>query len=143
MECNKNCNFLYGIIGIIIGIVAGVAVGIVYSLGLIPITINLIIIALAFSIVALGILLATLIVPCCSRECIKKEKCVCSIGKILVIGIIGTFLASTISLTIGVATVSTVAAIFVGLTAFFFVVTIILITWLFICLIKNNCDYYC
>ena len=66
-------------------------------------------------------------------------KCVCSSGKCILLGSIGTFLSTTLALTVGVATATIAAIIFVTLAAFFFVVMLVSVVSLISCLIKETC----
>ncbi len=124
---------------VIASIILGVAVGTLFYLGLIPITLNFIRIAFGMSIVGMAILLGTIIVGIFGRECNPFKRCICKYGKCLLIGIIGTFLATTISTIIGVTVVSIAATIFVGLSALFFILMLVQIIALITCLINSIC----
>lgn len=139
--CKSFCSIGCDISSFIISIIVGIIVGVVFSLGLIPSTITLLIIAIATSAVALGVLVATLIAANNENGCNRISRCICSNGKCVLIGIIGTFLATAIALIIGVAAVTTVAAVFVGIAALFFVFLIINLFSMLFCIINENCKY--
>ncbi len=139
MNCNKCYNGINVILAVIISTIVGVAVGILFSFGLIPVTLNLIRIALIISVIAIGILLSTILSANFSREC-KVIRCICWAGKMLLIGAIGTLLSGTIVAVIGLTEVPVLSAVFVGLTAFFFIWTILYIIFLIKCLICKICE---
>jgi len=58
--CKKSNLTACEFIGVILSLVAGVAVGILFAFGLIPIALNLITIALVFSVVVIAILIFSL-----------------------------------------------------------------------------------
>lgn len=140
-ECGCKCKGGFGscLLGVILGVIAATAVGILFSFGLIPITLNFIIIALVTSVVSLGVLLGTLYAVKINNGYDCATKCVCSSGKCILLGSIGTFLATTLALTVGVATATIAAIIFVTLAAFFFVVMLVSVVSLISCLIKETC----
>ena len=137
--CRKNGLATEEIVGLILGIVAGIGVGILFALGLIPITINFIIIALIMSTITLAILLGVLFTANILRGCNSFYKCVCKLARFVLTGAIGTLLATTIALIIGVATITPAAIIFVALSALFFVIMIVSIVSLISCIIKQTC----
>lgn len=133
--CNKNnCIANCEIIGFTVSTIVGIIIGYLFAVGLIPITINLITIALFMSVIGLAILVATLLFT----NRINYE-CICKISKLLLIGSIGTLISTTISAILGVTIISLIASIFVGLSAFFFVLMIISIICLINCIIKELC----
>lgn len=134
---NENINS-YQIASIIISIGIGIAVGILFFLGLIPIVLNLIIIALITSVIALAIVLFSLFAANILRGINPFRKCTCSFARITLAGAFGTFLAATISTIVGVTEFSIVANIFVALTAFFFVLMILSLIGLYNCLIEQT-----
>ena len=139
MNCNKCYNGINVILAVIISTIVGVAVGILFSFGLIPVTLNLIRIALIISVIAIGILLSTILSANWAREC-KVIRGICWAGKMLLIGAIGTLLSGTIVAVIGLTEVPVLSAVFVGLTAFFFIWTILYIIFLIKCLICKICE---
>lgn len=138
-EYKKNEKVTCQILGIIFGIIIGVATGILFSLDLIPLTLNFIIIALIMSVISLAIILGSLFTANITEECNAFNRCICKFAQFGLVGSIGTLLSTTIALTIGVTISSLIAAIFVGLSALFFVIMIIAITFLLDCLIKKTC----
>lgn len=143
-ECKcSNGIFGYNVVAVIISILIGIVVGILFSLALIPETLIFIIVALVFSVVSLAILLGSLGVANVTRERNAFSKCVCTTGKCILVGSIGTLLASTIALTIGIGTATIASIIFVGLTAFFFIWTIISVFYMVWCAIKRTCNRCC
>lgn len=141
-ECKQNSSFGCSIFSFIISIVIGVIFGVLFSLGLIPVTLNFIKIALVMSAIAMAILLVSLFASNYIRGCNGFDKCVCSVGKCLLIGAIGTFLSATAAATAGLIISSIVSAIFVGLTMIFFIFMIIAIISTFYCVIKRTCKNY-
>ena len=137
--CQKCGLSSYDFIGVLFGIIAGIGVGILFSLNLIPITLNFITIAIIMSVVSVAILLGTLFTANITKGSGSFYRCICKYGKLLLTGAIGTFLATTISLIIGVTVVTTVATVFVALSALFFVIMIIAIVSLISCIIKQTC----
>ena len=65
MDCcnRKNCIASCEIIGLTVSTIIGIIVGYLFAVGLIPITINLITIALFMSVIGLAILIVSLLGP--------------------------------------------------------------------------------
>ena len=142
MDCcnRKNCIASCEIIGLTVSTIIGIIVGYLFAVGLIPITINLITIALFMSVIGLAILIVSLLSANRPGACNAFHECVCRTSKLLLTGSIGTLLATTISAILGVTVVSLVVSVFVGLSAFFFVLMIIAIICLINCIIKELCE---
>ena len=140
MECNKCGSFNCGLLGIVIGILAGIAAGIVFPLGLIPTPENLVIITGVIAIVGLVIFLLTTLLTNKDSDVFSIKRCICSIGKYLILGSIGAIITGTVVLTRVLVATSLLSAILVGLTAFFFIVTIVSIVCLFVCLLNRLCN---
>ena len=138
MECEcgnvglNNCI----VIGIILALIIGVGAGIVYFLGLIPMTLNFIIVALILSVVALGILLGTLITANIIEGYNSFRKCVYKFSRFVLVGSIGTLLATTIAVTVGVVEISIISTILVAISSFFFILLIVALICLLSCIIK-------
>ena len=137
--CKKSGLTTCEFIGVILSLIAGVEVGILFSFGLIPITLNFITIAIIMSVIALAILLGSLFTANIIKGNNAFYKCTCRFAKLLLAGSIGTFLATTISAIIGVTVTTIVATIFVALSAFFFVLMITALICLISCIIKQTC----
>ena len=75
--CEKSGLTACEFIGVIVSIIAGIAVAILFSLGLIPITLNLITIALIMSVVAIFILLGSLYTANVVKGYNGFYKCIC------------------------------------------------------------------
>ncbi len=127
------------IIGIVISIIVAIAVGILFSAGLIPVALNLITISLIMSVVSLGILLFSLYTANIIRGYNGFYKCVCNFARFVLTGSIGTFLATTISLTIGLAEITIASTIFVAISSFFLVLMIVALICLLSCFINETC----
>lgn len=142
--CKKDGITTCEMVGIILGIIVGIATGVLFSLGLIPVVINLIRIALVFSVVGLAVLLGILYVANIIKGYNGFYKSVCKFSKIFLTGIIGTFLATTITAIIGVVGIVTIPAIiFVTLSAFFFVLMTISLICILTCIIEETCRNKC
>ena len=137
--CRKNGLTVCAFVGIILSLIAGVAVGILFSFGLIPITLNFITIALIMSVISLAVLIFSLYTANLAKGNNAFYRCICKFAKLLLAGSIGTFLATTISAIIGVTVITIVATIFVALSAFFFVLMITALIWLILCIIEHTC----
>ena len=141
MECcdNRNDCEICKSTSVILGIIVGVAVGILFSVGLIPLIINFLNIALVASAVGIGILLVALVFANNIKGGNAFWECACKFSKLLLAGSIGTLRASTITLIIGVAEITILSSIFVGISAFFFILMIVSIICLINCVIKRLC----
>lgn len=144
MECKEKCDSI-GCNSVVaaISIVAGVVVAILFAMGLVPVTLNFIKIALVMSVVAMAIMFGALFMANLIKENRKIRYCICSLIKCLLTGTIGTFLSATGAATAGLATTSIASIIFVGLTALFFVLMIIEIVSLILCLTDATCKREC
>lgn len=135
-ECGNNGLNNCIVIGIILALILGVTTGIVYFLGLIPIPLNFITIALIISVASIGILLGTLITANIIEGSNSFRKCVYKFSRFVLAGSFGTFLATTLAVTVGVVDISIISTIFVAISAFFFVLLIVALICLLSCLIK-------
>ncbi len=141
MNCKEKYNCTgCGILGVIFSIVVGVVFGVLFANSLIPAALNFIIIALIISGVSTLVTITTLLVGNILKGCYCVNKCIACGGKCFIAGTIGTLLAGTAALTAGITATSVASAIFVGLTALFFVLMIIAVVSLFICTIQENCN---
>ena len=136
--CRNNEVNAYQIASIIISIVVGIAVGILFFLGLIPVVLNLIRIAITMSVIVIAIVLFCLFATNIIRGINPFRKCTCKFARITFAGAMGTFLAATIAAIVGVTIITPIAIIFVALTALFFTLMIFSIIGLYTCLIEQT-----
>ena len=143
MKCNENNNCVSlgcGFGSIIISIILAVAFAILYNLSLIPITLNFIIVAIVTTVITLAILLATIVLANVLKDCENPFKeCLCENGSCVLAGVVGTFLATTAALVVGVTEVTVASTIIVGLSMLFFVFMVIQIFKLINCVIEKSC----
>ncbi len=133
---NCGCNIFAVIVSIIIGLITGF----VFSIGLIPGAILFIIIALVFSVFSVGTVLFSAFVANVGKYTNSFYKCVCSYGKCVLIGAIGTFISTTVTITIGIL-IPILSAILVGISTVFFVFLVINVFSMIYCIIKNSCRH--
>lgn len=135
-SCNRTGLTICEIVGIILSVIAGVTAGILFSLGLIPLAENLIIVALIIAGLSLVILLGAII---SGKGYGGYSKCVCKSGLFVLTGAIGTLISATLAITTGFTITLIASIIFVAFSAFFLVLLIAALICLFTCLIKQNC----
>ena len=135
-DCKKGiaCNAAGVLVGLIIGTIFAVI-----SILLAPLAIGFVIISLIFSAIAFLVLVASLFTANIVKCYTPIEKCICSNAKCLLIGSIGTFITSTVSLTFGIILIPIISAIVIGILAFFFTLTLIGLISFVKCLIKGTC----
>ena len=73
----------------------------------------------------LNLIAVSSIIGIIGRRCGDSDRCICCNGQGLLIGTIGTFVASIAAITSGLLTTLIAAIIFVGLTVFFFTIMIL------------------
>ena len=138
-ECQKKGITICEVIGIFLAIIAGASIGVLFSTGLITVTIGFIIIALVASAIAILILLGVLFTANIIKGNNSFYRCVCKFAKVVLAGSIGTLLASIVVIIVGLVGTAIVSVIFVALVAFFFVLMITAIICLFSCIIEQTC----
>lgn len=136
-KCSYRCNC----VTIIISILIGVAAGIIFAITQIPVIVIFSLISLIGSVVSLAFLLTSLGIANLGREANAFSKCICSEGKCILIGSIGTLVTSILSLIIGAAGGIIFSTLLFGLNVFFFVWTLISILSFIWCLINKTCRY--
>ena len=136
-EYKKNNTIAFQIITIIISIFTGIAVGTLYYLGLIPLPLNIVKIAIIMSVYILGIILLSLFTNILADNKIYT-KCICKFAKMTFVGSIGTFLSSTILAIANVRILTPIVVAFIGLDSLFFVLMLISFIGLFNCLIDRT-----
>ena len=133
-DCKTTC-----VLEVVLSILLGIIFGILFAIGVIPIVVNFIRIALVMSVLSMAILGGTLFASNLLKRCNVFEKCLCRINKCLLVSVFGTFLTATAAAIIGVTVISTLSIIVVALTMFFFIWMILSDISLFNCLIKGTC----
>ena len=142
MECchPRNCMTGCELIGLTVSTILGIAVGYLFAVGLIPVTINFIRIALVMSVIGLAILIVSLFSASKISACREFYGCICQSSKLLLAGSVGTLLTTTIASILGVGIISLLTSIVVGLSAFFFILMMISIICIVSCIIKELCQ---
>lgn len=128
------------LIGLTVSTILGITVGYLFAVGLIPITINFIRIALVMSVIGLAIVIVSLLSASKISGCKEFYGCICQISKLLLVGSVGTLLTTTIASIFGVGIISLITSIIVGLSAFFFILMMISIICIVRCIIKELCQ---
>ena len=136
-EYKKNNTTAFQIVTIIISIIVGIAVGTLFYLGLIPLPLNIVKIAIVMSVYILGIILLSLFANNFTDNKIYT-KCICKFAKMSFVGTIGTFLSSTILAIVNVRIITPIAIAFIGLDSLFFVLMLISFIGFFNCLIDRT-----
>lgn len=118
----------------IIGVFLGIIVGYNAYLAIIPGITTVLWIGFAIAVGTLIFLtFISLYAPC------SKERCICKLGKCLVIPAIGTIITTIVGLAITIVAGSIGVAILIGLVTLFLVMTILNILRFILCLTDSNC----
>lgn len=132
---NSGCNCGCGIASAVLGIVTGIVVAVLFSMGLTPLLVNGIWVALGIAGIALVYILVSVAVNSCRGSCNVLEKCLIKNLKCLLIGIFGTLLTALTLIIITLETTSIVVTIIVGLATFFLIFLIASIISFLKCLV--------
>ena len=135
--CNGSCSLGCKCLSLIISAVAAIVVGALYFNGLITNITTVLWIALGIAVSGFLFLAAALIISGLFQS-IPLSSCLCSNGRCLLIGIIGTVLSVIVALSFTLA-VDIFSTVIVALAALFTVLTLISLFSLFSCLICGNC----
>jgi len=138
MNYNK-CGFGIGdCIALILSIAVAIVVGIFFAGGSIPGIVTFITIALITSAVIAFLLVILTILRSVSIK--ENSRCICCNATALLVGTFGTFIASVAAITSGIAVGSIASAVFVGLSALFFIFMIFKIfTWIRCAFLEKCC----
>lgn len=140
MGCKKCGPSVYDIIAIVIALAIATIVSIFFAQGAIPgLFIFPIIAFIVSSIVLFNLIIMASIIGIIGKKCGDSDRCICCNGQGLLIGTIGTFVASIAAITSGLLTTVIAAVIFVGLTVFFFTIMIFKILFWISCVISEKC----
>ena len=140
MECKKCGPSIFDIAGVVIALAIATIVTIFFAQGAIPGMIIFTIIAFVVStIMLLNLIAVSSIIGIIGRRCGDSDRCICCNGQGLLIGTIGTFVASIAAITSGLLTTLIAAIIFVGLTVFFFTIIILKIFSWISCVVSEKC----
>lgn len=114
--CNCNWRFNCTLTAIITAVIAGVVAAFLQILGVVTVTTTFLLVALGVGVVylAVGVLASASLRRADTRPC-----CLCRNLNTLLVGVLGTILASLILLAVGVTATSVLSAILVGLVLFF------------------------
>ncbi len=140
MGCKKCGPSIYDIAGIVIALAIATTVAVFFAQGAIPGMFIFTIIALVVSAIVLFDLVAmSSVIGIIGKRCGDSDRCICCNGQGLLIGTIGTFVASIAAITSGLLTTLIAAIIFVGLTVFFFTIMILKILSWISCVVSEKC----
>lgn len=140
MGCKKCGPSIYNIVVIVIALAIATIVSIFFAQGAIPgLFIFPIIAFIVSSIVLFDLIVMASIIGIIGKKCGDSDRCICCNGQGLLIGTIGTFVASIAAIVSGLLTTLIAAVIFVGLTVFFFTIMILKILSGISCVISEKC----
>lgn len=114
--CNCRCTCTGA--AIIASVIAGVLAAFFQITGMVTVTTVFLWVVFGIAVGYLGIFVLGL---CCRRD---AQTCTCAALNALLTGILGTILTALILLAVGIVATSVLSAILVGLTVFFFVLTV-------------------
>ncbi len=134
--CNQNsCG---NVTTLVVSVIAGIGVAVLFSLGLIANAVVALWIAFGISIISLLALFA--LAPFSRADNLPHlQSCLCSHGKNLIAGTIGTLVTTLAALSITLAVTSTALIIIFFLVGLFLSLLIISIGQFFWCLTTQNC----
>ena len=133
------CNFTTSLI---VSIIVGIGVSVVFSLGFLASIVTALWIAFGFSVLSVVALLV--LAPLSSmNKSMALRKCLCYYGKALVIGSIGTLIASLIALTLILSIASAVSIIVMFFVGTLFSLLLISIVQFILCIINYDCCEPC
>ncbi len=133
------CNFTTSLI---VSIIVGIGVSVVFSLGFLASIVTALWIAFGFSVLSVVALLV--LAPLSSmNKSMALRKCLCYYGKPLVIGSIGTLIASLIALTLILSIASAVSIIVMFFVGTLFSLLLISIVQFILCIINYDCCEPC
>ena len=114
--CNCNWRFNCTLTAVITAVIAGVVAAFLQILGIVTVTTTFVLAALAAGVVylAVGVLATAGLRRADTRPC-----CLCRSLNTMLVGVLGTILASLILLAVGITATSVLSAILVGLVLFF------------------------
>lgn len=137
-DCGKSGKDCCCIAAALFSFIISVIVGILYAIGLIPVAIIFILIALIVSVLSIVVLGGTLFSANLMERCNGFRKCLCK-NKCLLISSIGTLILGTITTSVGIINISIISIVGVALTTFFFTWMVISLYSLLSCIIKETC----
>ena len=114
--CGSKCSCTAA--AVIAGVIAGVLAAFFQITGVVTVTPVFLWVVFGIAVGYLGLLV---LAPCCGRE---MQVCVCPALNALLVGILGTVLSALLLLAVGITATSILSAILVGITVFFFVLTV-------------------
>lgn len=116
--CGCTCRCSCTAAAVIASVIAGVLASFLQITGVITVTTAFLWVVFGIAVGYLGIFV---LASCCRRE---NRVCTCAALNALLVGILGTVLLALVLLAVGITATSVVSAILVGLTVFFFVLTV-------------------
>lgn len=141
MGCSKSSCNLCGIVGVLIALAFGALVGVLFAFEFIPNIVTVAWIAFGLSAFALVFLAGSLIIAGVSGRS-ALSKCLCENTTCLLVGIIGTLIASIAALAIELVTIFASVAALVAIGAFFFAYMIVGLISFFTCISDKLCCYH-
>ena len=144
--CNKNigdfmCNFnVYNFIIGTISIIAAIIVSALFYLGFITDILPAVTIIAIIAAVILFIIILLLVIPCFNSKTLNK--CLCKFASYVIIGSIGTILASIVAFVITLAATSILSAAVIFFLILFFVIALIGFILLLNCILCSKCERY-
>ena len=132
--CSKCSRGMMILTGIISGLVFAAAVVLLFINSLLTAVFPAVLTSLIAGLAALGAVLSAAVFPCCEGS--TGKKCIrCHLGG-LFFGILGTIASALLAVSTDLAAGSVIAAVTVGLTAFFFAFMLVSLLFLVKCAVK-------